>query len=70
MRLPGPEGEQLKVLEHEYYQAMVELRSQREHKAKIESEMEVSKLFISFGKIKLKISILIEIPLPKNLSIT
>lgn len=42
MPLPGPEGEQLKVLEQEYYQAMVELRSQREHKTKIESEMEVS----------------------------
>lgn len=60
MPLLGPEGEQLKILEQEYYQAMVELRSQREHKAKIESEMEVSIYLLK--KQTLKISIVIETP--------
>ncbi|KAK3929103.1 Coiled-coil domain-containing protein 39 [Frankliniella fusca] len=36
----GPEGEELKILEQEYYNAMVELRNQRERKSQIESEIQ------------------------------
>ncbi|KAJ1523584.1 hypothetical protein ONE63_001429 [Megalurothrips usitatus] len=36
----GPEGEALRLLEQEYYQAMVELRNQREKKSQVETEIE------------------------------
>lgn len=36
----GPEGEKLKILEQEYYDAMVELRSQRERKSRVETEIQ------------------------------
>ena len=52
----GPEGEELKLLEKEYYHAMVELRSQRERKAQMESEIQV--LFISKHQVKYMCKIL------------
>ncbi|XP_034233340.1 coiled-coil domain-containing protein 39-like [Thrips palmi] len=36
----GPEGEELRTLEQEYYQAMVSLRAQREQRAQMESEIQ------------------------------